>query len=67
MNCAFIQARQTSLRFNNKIFSKIDNYTIIEWIYLRLKKSKKLNDIFFLIPNNKKNDGLKKFLKKEKI
>ena len=66
MNCAFIQARQTSLRFNNKIFSKIDNYTIIEWIYLRLKKSKKLNNIFFLIPKNKKNEDLKNFLEKKK-
>ncbi len=66
MNCAFIQARQTSLRFNKKIFSKIGNYTIIEWIYLRLKKSKKLNNIFFLIPNNKKNKDLKNYLEKKK-
>lgn len=65
MNCAFIQARQTSSRFKNKIFSTIDNYTILEWIYLRLKKTKKINDIYFLIPKNKKNKDLKNFMEKK--
>lgn len=65
MIVAIIQARQTSSRFKNKIFSKINNLTILEWIILRLKNSKKLNKIVFAIPKNKKNKRLKNFLQKK--
>ncbi len=63
---AFVQARQTSRRLPNKIFLKFNNISVLENIYLRLKKSKILKDIFFLIPSNSKNLKLKNFLKKKK-
>ena len=54
MTVAFIQARQNSTRFKNKIFSKLDNKYIIDWVCQRLKKCKKINQFYVLIPNNKK-------------
>ena len=53
MTVAFIQARQNSTRFKNKIFSKLDNKYIIDWVYHRLKNVKN-KSILCLIPNNKK-------------
>lgn len=63
---AFVQARQTSKRLPNKIFLKLNKITILKNIYLRLKKSKYLNSIIFLIPKNSKNLKLKHYLKSEK-
>ena len=60
---AFVQARQTSKRLPNKIFLKLNKITILKNIYLRLKKSKFLNGIIFLIPKNSKNLKLKNYLK----
>ena len=37
----FIQARQSSKRFPNKIFQKIGNKSILEIIYQRVSLSKK--------------------------
>ena len=51
---AFVQARLTSKRLPNKVLLKIDDKTVIENIFLRLKNSKFLNKIVFLIPDNKK-------------
>ena len=62
MICALIQARQNSKRYNEKIFAKIDNRYLYEWVYYRLKKSKKINKIFFIVPSNNKNLELKKHL-----
>jgi len=59
----FIQARLGSVRFPNKVLSKIGDKTILELIYLRLTKSKYLNKIVFLIPENIKNSPLKKYLR----
>ena len=67
MTVAFIQARQNSTRFKNKIFSKLDNKYIIDWVCHRLKKCKKINQFYVLIPNNKKNLKLKLYLKKKNI
>ena len=58
-----IQARLTSSRFPKKVLAKIKNKTIIEIIYLRLKDS---FNLFFAIPDNKKNLELKHYLKKKK-
>lgn len=63
---AFVQARQTSKRLPNKIFLKLNRLTILKNIYLRLKKSRFLNDIIYLIPDNPKNLELKNYLKSEK-
>ena len=63
---AFVQARQTSKRLPNKVFLKLNKFTILKNIYLRLKKSRFLNDIIYLIPDNPKNLKLKNYLKSEK-
>jgi spore coat polysaccharide biosynthesis protein SpsF (cytidylyltransferase family) len=62
-----IQARLTSSRFPKKILKKIAKKTLLEIMYLRLGALKKKYKIIFVIPNNKKNLQLKKFLKKKKI
>ena len=67
MIIAIIQARQTSKRFKNKIFFKINGTKIIDWIITRTKKIKKVDKIIFAIPGNKKNSKLKNFLKKKKL
>ena len=63
----FIQARQSSKRFPNKIFQKIGNKSILEIIYQRVSLSKKIDKIIFLIPNSKKNDKLQYFLKSKNL
>ena len=64
---AIIQARLSSARLPGKVLKKINKKTTLEIIYLRLKKSKLLDDIIFAIPNNKKEKNLKDFLKKKNI
>tara|TARA_Y100000590_G_scaffold352851_1_gene405615 strand:- start:212 stop:901 length:690 start_codon:yes stop_codon:yes gene_type:complete len=66
MTYAFIQARQNSKRFENKIFSKINDNSIIEWINFRINKCKNIKKSFFLIPNNYNNNKLKKYIIKKK-
>ena len=56
----FIQARQKSIRFPNKIFAKINNRYVFKLIFDRMNLSKKVNKIFYLIP--KKDLKLKKKL-----
>jgi len=62
-----VQARQTSTRLPNKILKKINGISILEIINLRLKRSKLIDKIIFAIPNNKKNQFLKKYLQKKKL
>ena len=57
----FIQARQKSTRFPNKIFTKINNRYVFKLIFDRMNLSKKVNKIFYLIP--KKDLKLKKKIK----
>ena len=64
-NIAIIQARQNSVRLPGKVMYKINNTPVIEILYKRLKKSKKLDDI--IIATNKKSPNLINFLKKKKI
>jgi len=61
-----VQARLGSTRFPNKVLKKINNLTILEIIYKRLKKVKNCDEIIFAIPNNKENIKLKKAIKKIK-
>ena len=63
---AFVQARQTSKRLPNKIFLKFNNFSVIENIYHRLKKSKLIKNIIFTIPSNLNNNELKKHLLQKK-
>ena len=53
----FIQARISSTRLSNKMLLKINNLEIIEWVILRLKKSKFANKIVLCTSN--KNVDLK--------
>ena len=59
---AIIQARTNSIRLPNKIMFKVNNMMLIEILYKRLKKSKKLNEIVIATTNESKN--LIHFLKK---
>ena len=62
-----VQVRQTSNRFKNKIFYKINGTKIIDWIIIRTKKAKLLDKIIFAIPKNKFNRNLKKHLIGKKL
>ena len=64
---AIIQARCESVRFPNKILSKINNLTAIEVLLKRLAKSKLLNTIIIATSKNKANRQLIKLLKSKKI
>jgi len=67
MTFALIQARQSSSRFNNKIFQDLKGNYVIDWVIDRISLSNKIKKIYILIPNNKKNLRLKKYLKDRKI
>ena len=60
-----IQARLTSKRFPNKVLKKIRNKSIIEIVHDRAKKINKIDKVIFVIPKNKRNNKLEKFLKKK--
>ena len=60
-----IQARLGSKRLPGKVLIPIVRYNSLELIYKRVSKSKLIDDIFFAIPNNKKNFKLKKFISKK--
>tara|TARA_B100000401_G_C52581132_1_gene612634 strand:+ start:374 stop:622 length:249 start_codon:yes stop_codon:yes gene_type:complete len=64
---AIVQARLDSTRLPNKVLKKVKKQTIIEILYKRLKKSKKLNEIVIAIPDDKANKKLGTFLKNKKI
>jgi len=67
MNLCIIQARLGSSRFKNKIFQEINGKKIIEIIYKRVCKSKKIDKVIIATTNNKIDDKLVGFLKKKKI
>ena len=60
---AIIQARLTSTRFPKKILQKINGLTLIEFLIKRVKASKMIDEVIVAIPNNAKNQILKKYLK----
>ena len=64
---AFVQARMGSTRFPGKTTNKIGEFTLLEWVLLRLKKSKLLNKIILTTSTNKENDELILYAKKLKI
>ena len=61
---AIIQARTNSVRLPSKVMYKINGMPLIEILYKRLKKSKKLDNI--VIATTKKSKTLANFLKKKK-
>ena len=66
-NFIFIQARYNSSRLRGKVLKKIYGKSIIEIIYEKLNKIKIVDGVCVLIPNNKSNFKLKKFLENKKI
>ncbi len=60
-----VQARVNSSRFPNKVLKPInrEKLNILDMIYYRLKKTKNLTKILFVIPQNKKNLKLARYLK----
>ena len=64
---ATIEARMTSKRLPGKVLKKINNkYPIIELIYLRVMKSKLIDNICVSTTNKKTDNILVKYLKKKK-
>ncbi len=59
---AIVQARLTSSRFPGKVLKNISSYTVLELIYLRLKRSKLISKIIFAIPDNIENEPLANYL-----
>ena len=64
---AIVQARVTSVRYPGKVLKKIKKKSLVEILYLRLKKSKYIKKIIFAIPKRKEEIKLKKLLTKKKI
>ena len=58
-NIAIVQARIGSSRLPGKMFKKLGRYYLIEWVIMRLKKSKKINKIILATTTNKAD---KKFI-----
>ena len=61
-----IQARSNSTRLKNKIFKKIGNYTLIEWVIRRVKKSN-ADQIILATSKNRNDKNLKEICNREKI
>ena len=55
-----IQARVGSSRLRSKILRKVQGISILEIGFLRLKKSRLINKIIYLIPDSEENQVLKK-------
>ena len=64
---ALIQSRLNSKRLPKKALIKIFNYSLIEHVFLRLKKSKLISQIVICISNKKIDDRLAEILKSKKI
>ncbi len=54
----FIQARLGSTRLAKKMLLKLGDYTILEWVLQRVKKSKELDSVVLLLPDSSENDVL---------
>ncbi|MDB9812354.1 DUF4910 domain-containing protein [Candidatus Pelagibacter sp.] len=61
-----IQARTNSLRFKGKIFKKLDDKSLIEWVVKRVKKSK-VNQIILATSKNNEDLNLKKICQNESV
>lgn len=64
---AIIQARLDSQRLPGKVLLKIRNKTILEHIILRLKKSKKIDEIIVATSDHKNDSKIVNLCKKKKI
>lgn len=64
---AIIQARTGSKRLPRKVLKKISNISLIEWVILRLKKSRRIKKIILATTKQKKDDILVTIAQKNKI
>ncbi len=64
---AIIQARMGSKRFPKKMFATLADKKIIEWVIIRLKRSKLLSEIILATSFNKENDIFTEIADKYKI
>lgn len=61
---AIVQARMGSKRLPNKMMLYLNGFPIIEWVYQRLSKSKKVNQVIFAIPDTPKDNLLAFYIQK---
>ena len=64
---AIIQARTGSKRLPRKVLKKISNISLIEWVILRLKKSRRIKKIILATTKLKKDDILVTIAQKNRI
>lgn len=62
MTVAIIQARMRATRLPNKMLLDLHGFPIIEWVYRRALKSKRLEKIIFAIPNKPSDNILASYL-----
>lgn len=61
MNIAFIQARMSSTRLAEKVLLPLNNKTVLETVYDRVKQSKLIDDIYIVTSIDKSNKKLINF------
>jgi len=66
-NLLIIQARMDSTRLPGKVMMNIGKYKIIEFLFKRISKSKKIDKVLIATSKNIKDDVLCKFLSQKKI
>ena len=67
INLAIIQARMSSKRLPGKVLKKINGIPILEIVYYRLKKVKKIDKICIVTSRGKSDKKIVDFCKKNKI
>jgi spore coat polysaccharide biosynthesis protein SpsF len=60
---AIIQARIHSSRLPNKMFLNLHGHPICEWVYRRVKMSKKIDQLVFALPDTEGNNTFAWYLK----
>ena len=61
---AIVQARMGSSRLPNKMLLYLHGYPVCEWVYRRVSRAKKIDELIFAIPDNSQNDILGNYLEK---
>lgn len=61
---AIVQARMGSKRLPNKMMLYLNGFPIIEWVYQRVNKSKKLDQVIFAVPDTLKDHLLASYILK---
>ena len=63
----FVQARYSSKRLKGKVLKKFGNYTLLEILLKRLKKSRQINKIIVLTSTSQYDKKIVNLCKKKKI